>query len=263
VDDSTVARRLSAIQETIGTRLYQRFADGTLQLTNAGERVAGHAERVEREIDALQATVAGADSAVSGTVRVTSVPIIVNHVLVPAASRLIERHPQLNLELLADPRDLSLTHRETDLALRLARPTTGGTRVTARHVGSICYDVYVSTACTTRDAKLLPWITYEKSMAQLPQARWIAALAADKGRPVAAMRVNDAEALLEGVAAGLGRSLLPCFVADQDPRVRRVTTDHSAPPVNRELWLLSSAEHRGLRRIEAVIGWIEQVVPRQ
>src|SRR5215813_3691208 len=37
VDDTTVARRLVAMQETIGTRLYQRLADGTLQLTTSGD----------------------------------------------------------------------------------------------------------------------------------------------------------------------------------------------------------------------------------
>jgi DNA-binding transcriptional LysR family regulator len=106
VDDTTVARRLVAVQETIGARLYQRLPDGTLQLTTAGERAALHAERIEREISAIDASVAGADDLVSGTVRVTSVPIVVGHILVPAAQTLFERHPKLQLELVADPRDL-------------------------------------------------------------------------------------------------------------------------------------------------------------
>jgi DNA-binding transcriptional LysR family regulator len=130
VHDTTVARRLAAMQQAIGLRLYQRLADGTLRLTTSGERAALHAERIEREIGALAAGLAGVDDVVAGTVRVTSVPIIVNHILVPAAQILLKRHPQMQLELIADARDLSLTRREADLALRLARPKTGGTRVT-------------------------------------------------------------------------------------------------------------------------------------
>ena len=78
VDDTTVARRLVAMQETIGTRLYQRLVDGTLRLTTPGERAALHAERIEREVGALAVELAGADDVVSGTVRITSVPIVVN-----------------------------------------------------------------------------------------------------------------------------------------------------------------------------------------
>src|SRR5215471_17440325 len=152
VDSTTVARRLSAVQETLGARLYQRLADGTLQLTTAGERAVLHAERIEREVAALGTALAGATSEISGTVRVTSVPIIVNHVLVPAAQALLERHPGLQLEFVADARNLSLTRREADLALRLARPKTGGTKVIARRVGALPYDVYASTRHSARDA---------------------------------------------------------------------------------------------------------------
>jgi len=259
VDDTTVARGLAAMQEATGSRLYQRLRDGTLQLTTAGKRIALHAEKIEREIGALDGALKGADGAVSGIVRITSVPIIVNHILVPAADSLLRRHPKLRLELVADPRDLSLTRRETDLALRLARPKTGGTKVMARRVGTIRFDVYASASCSVRDAKTLPWVTYDESMAHLPQARWIAATAARYDR-IAPVHVNDAEALLEAVIAGLGRSLLPCVIADGDSRLRRVGVKRRAA-LSRELWLLRHSELRTLGKIEAAVKWIEQIAP--
>ena len=78
VDDTTVARRLMAMQEAIGARLYQRLTDGTLQLTTAGKRAALHAERIEREIGAFDVALRGADDAFSSAVRITSVPIIIS-----------------------------------------------------------------------------------------------------------------------------------------------------------------------------------------
>ena len=260
VDDTTVARRLTAMQQATGTRLYQRLADGTLQLTTAGKRTAQHAQKIEREIGALDDALKGTDDAVSGIVRITSVPIIVNHILVPAADSLLQRHPKLRLELVADPRDLSLTRHETDLALRLARPKTGGTKVTARCVGTIRYDVYASVSCSLREAKALPWLTYDESMAHLPQARWIAATAARNYHRIAPVHVNDAEALLEAVIAGLGRTLLPCVIADGDPRLRRIGVKRRAA-LSRELWLLRHSELRTLGRIEAAVKWIEQIAP--
>jgi len=192
-------------------------------------------------------------------VRVTSVPIIVGHMLVPAAQTLLKRHPKLELELVADLRDLSLTRREADLALRLARPKTGGTKVLARRIGTLRYGVYAAASCSKRDAKTLPWISYDETMAHLPQARWITATAARSNQKIAAVRVNDAEALLEAVLAGLGRSLLPCVIADRDARLRRLG---ARPELSRELWLLTHSDLRRLGRIEAVVNWIEQIVPR-
>ena len=262
VDDTTVARRLAAMQATIGARLYERLSDGTLQLTNAGDRVALVAERIEREIDALGGALPRATETVAGVVRVTSVPIVANHILVPSASALLRRHPRLRLEIVGDARNLSLTRREADLALRLARPKTGGTRVVARAGSAGCAMLsYAAASCPPREAAGLPWIAYDESMAHLPQARWIAAVVR-AGAPSAALTVTDAETLLEAVAAGIGRSLLPCCVADRDARLRRLDARRQAPLPARELWLLAHADLRRLARIEAVIAWIGRIVPR-
>jgi DNA-binding transcriptional LysR family regulator len=99
-------------------------------------------------------------------------------------------------------------------------------------------------------------------MAHLPQARWIAANAARNDERIATVHVNDAEAMLEAVSAGLGRSLLPCIVADGDSRLRRINAMRRVPVLARELWLLVHSELRKLDRIEAVVNWIEQIVPR-
>jgi DNA-binding transcriptional LysR family regulator len=260
VDDTTVARRLAAVQGKAGARLYQRVRDGTLRLTPAGECVALLAEKIEREVGLLDSALSGVGGAVAGTVRVTSVPIVVNQILVPSAKKLSERHPHLRLELVADARDLSLTRREADMAVRLARPKTGGTRVTARRIGALRYEAYAAASFSATEARKLRWVTYAEDMGHLPQARWIAAVA--KEDEIACVRVNDAEGILAAVLAGIGRSLLPCVLADRDPRLIRVGPKRGATALSRELWLLTHSEMRTLRRIEAAVEWIEQIAPR-
>jgi DNA-binding transcriptional LysR family regulator len=262
VDDTTVARRLAALQQRLGVPLYQRTAEGALTLTRAGEQAVLRAERIEREIGAIGAQLTGAEGAAAGTVRVTAVPILANRILIPASAALLTRHPGLRLDIIGEARDLSLTRREADLALRLARPRTGGTRVLARRVGALHYAAYAPAACPPREAERLPWITYDEAMAHLPQARWIAARAADRGEAIAALRVADAEAVLEAVIAGLGRSLLPAAIAEGETRLQRIGSGRSAPALSRELWLLMHRELKSLTRIEAVIDWIEATAPR-
>jgi DNA-binding transcriptional LysR family regulator len=99
-------------------------------------------------------------------------------------------------------------------------------------------------------------------MAHLPQARWIAATAAQRDDKIVALRVSDAEAVVEAVAAGLGRSLLPCVAADADARLRKLGNRDCTPLPTRELWLLTHAELARLGRIEAVVEWVGRIAPR-
>lgn len=79
-----------------------------------------------------------------------------------------------------------------------------------------------------------------------------------RGETLAALQVNDAETLAAAVRAGIGKSLLPCFLADADPRLMRLGS--AEPVLFREIWLLSHRESRSEARIAATIGWIEEIV---
>jgi DNA-binding transcriptional LysR family regulator len=260
IDPTTVTRRLRAIEVALEARLFERGADGEMRLTQAGEVAARRAEIVEAEVGGLTAAVKGTDASASGTVRLTAVPILINRVLVPAAPNLVALHPDLRVELIAESRDLSLFRREADIALRLGRPAEdAGNRVLARRIGMLAYAVYAATDLRS-DPQNLPWVTYEEGMAHLPQARWIAKTEPKEGG-FSAVAVNDAEAILQAVQAGLGRSLLPCVVADRIPSLTRLPVD-DVPLIEREIWLLTHPDLRHLARIAAVLAWIEVSIGR-
>jgi DNA-binding transcriptional LysR family regulator len=260
VDDTTGSRRLAALQTMMGTQLVQRQGDGRLMLTPAGEVVARRAEAMEQQFDSIR-DVAGRDGDLcAGTVRVTSVPILINRLFVRSVGALLERHSGLIIELVPDPRDLSLTRREADLAIRLARPAAGGASVKARRIAALEYAAYASTAVKPRDAQHLPWITFDEAMSHLPQARWIARTVRDATRSISGLRVHDVETALEAAAAGLGITLLPTAIADRDTRLRRVPSVGAKPCPSRDIWLLAHADQVKLARVSTVIKWIEEVV---
>ena len=255
IDPTTVARRVRTIESVLGAKLFERTTDGQMRPTEAGEVAILRAEIVEAEIGGLSAAVGGADAAVSGSVRVTSVPILVNRVLIPAVSGLLARYPDLHIELIGDSRELSLTRRDADIAVRLARPGDDvGNRVIARRIGMLRFAAYAPVSHND-NPDALKWLSYDDGMAHLPQAKWLDNAASHSGG-LAALAVNDAEPLLQGVQAGLGRSLLPCIVADRIPNIVRIAVEHG-PLLQREIWTLTHPDVRHLARVSAVLAWIE------
>ena len=253
VNETTVGRHVAEAEKRIGARLFERIF-GSFQPTQAGAVVVAGAERVELEVQAVETAVSGEDRLAAGCVRLTAVPIVVNRVLIPALPDLLHRHPQLRIELIAKPRDMSLTKREADIALRLARPAKE-LRAVARRVGQLDYAVYGPRGTPTQT---LPWITYEDAMADLPQWRWMADEARRHGAVSPSLTANDAEAILRGVQAGLGKSLLPIAIADRELGLVRL--DGGPAALSRELWLLVHPDLRHLTRIRVVMDWLVEMV---
>jgi DNA-binding transcriptional LysR family regulator len=200
-------------------------------------------------VDALERGIGDADQAVAGMVRLTAVPILINRLLVPALPELSDKYPSLRLELIAEPRNLSLTRREADIAVRLARPEAGA--ALTRRMGYLDYATYGPTGQASDG---LPWITYEEGLSHLPQARFVTKAIRD-GAMSGPLAVSDAESLLHAIHAGIGKAVLPCLIADRDPRLCKLSG--RTPVLSREIWLLTHRELSGDPIIKAVIAWLE------
>jgi DNA-binding transcriptional LysR family regulator len=103
----------------------------------------------------------------------------------------------------------------------------------------------------------LPWITHEVTWSNLPHVRWMAEAIKREPQAGIPLIVNDSELAIHAVGAGLGRSLLPCCIADRENNLSRLSGQE---PVTRELWLLVHPDLKHLARTRAVIAWIERVV---
>jgi DNA-binding transcriptional LysR family regulator len=255
VNETTVARRIARAEHSLGSKLFDRI-EGAMVPTEAGEAAVERAERMEVEVDFLKAAASGVDASAAGTVRVSAIPMIVNRLLIPALRDLYAAHPQLCLQAIAEPRNVSLIKREADIALRFARPEREA-KVVARRIGTLSYAVY---GPSRRTPGSLRWISYDPGMAALPHVAWIEkAIRLDRGAP-ASLTVNDSEVALQAIRAGLGKSLLPCAVGDREPGLSRL--DGPTPVLDRELWLLVLPEFKALARIRAVVDWIDGLMSR-
>src|SRR5690242_6236381 len=123
VTHATVARRLANFEAALGRPLFTRGAGG-FALNAAGAAALAEAAQMEMAACALadRREVAGT---ISGSVRVTLARVLADGFLAERLSPLQARHPELDIELVATSRNLSLALREAEIALRLARPVSG------------------------------------------------------------------------------------------------------------------------------------------
>ncbi len=251
LNETTVMRRLDRVEAALGARLIDRRR-GAYSPTAAGAALLPHAEQAEREILDGLGKVTGQDAQVAGKVRVTAVPILINRVLARALPALLNAHPALSVDLMADSRNLVLSRRETDIALRLSHPGPE-MRALARRIGQLDYAIFVQRG---KRMSALPWLTYGEAMGHLPQNAWIAAHARP-GEGLARTEVNDAEALIACAARGIGRAVLPRIVGRAVAELEELAEPCD---LSREVWLIVHPDLRRLARIEAVLAWIEQTL---
>ncbi|SFS65763.1 LysR family transcriptional regulator [Saccharopolyspora flava] len=124
VDHSTVSRRLRALERSLGAKLLERSLEGW-ELTEFGRRVIERARPIE---DALKGVVQVADGAAGGTLagnfRITAPDGFGTAFVVPALTRLRQRHPGLQVELLTETRQLSLHQSGFDIAVAIGGSTS-------------------------------------------------------------------------------------------------------------------------------------------
>jgi DNA-binding transcriptional LysR family regulator len=253
VNETTIARRVARLEKVLGSKLFERV-DGALLTTDIGQVVVQHAERVELDVNEMKYAATGADAKAAGTVRLTAMPLILNRILVPALPVLLSAHSQLQLQLVAEPENLSLMNRQADIALRHSRPDKEY-RAVGRCIAKLEYAVYGPAASSSQP---FPWITYDSSRSHLPHVTWMAEAIEEEGEAGVSLVVNDLDLAMHAIRAGLGRSLLPCCLGDREPGLTRL--GDLKPALSRELWVLVHPGLKHLVRIRTVINWIEQAV---
>lgn len=248
VNETTISRRLRRLEARLNCVLFER-KKGHATPTRLGQSLVDQAEEIEHLVGQSMARATGADNAVSGLVRVSSIPLLVNRVLVAKAGPFLREHPQLTLALIADHHNVRLLNRDADIAIRLARPRTDNQAMT-RKLGNIEYAAYVQRGLDPND---VPWIPYDQEMSDLLHAKWISDKIGPSSSHAPQLQVRDAETLYEAIRKGLGKSLLPSTIGDADTALIRV--DGKQHTLTREVWLMAHPDIRHLQRIRVVTEW--------
>ena len=250
----TIGRRLSTFEATFGgPTLFDRLPEG-LRLNAAGEQLVSAAESVERAALMLERRRAAASPVLSGTVRVSVGEWAAGFL----ARCLSDSGPTalpagITLELVESRQTANLARREADLAVRHHPPESGDLYIAK--VGTFACAVY-----RRRGSNSDAWVTYTEEQAHYATARWVQQQIEKTGGAVA-LRASNSTMQLAAIRAGSGQGILPCYAADDDSLLERLTA-----PIPDIAAHYSVIVHRDLRRavcVRAVIDWVHAVFADQ
>jgi DNA-binding transcriptional LysR family regulator len=259
---ATASRRLSRLEEHLGEVLVERAEDGC-SLTPFGSEVVAWAQAMEQAASAIERLRESQNSAnLTGVVRINADPwttaFLARHL-----GPLLSRFPNLEIELLASHRPLSLARREADLAIRKRLPSDGQLRV--RRVGSMAWGLYGAPGYLGQHAGPIAAGAWEEldllALEEGPQGsmlqRWLdhgrQGEAADSERALpfrTRLRCDTVAGLLAAVTSGAGLALLPHGLVDGTTGLGCVRP--RVPELEEELWLAVHEALTGSARLKAV-----------
>ena len=260
VDHTTLSRRIAALEAALKARLFDRSPQG-YALTVHGERLLARAESMESLMLAAQAEVGEADMRVSGVVRIGAPEGFGSYFLSPRLPELAERHPELEIQLVAIPGVLSLSKREADVAVTLSAPREG--RLISRKLTDYSLSLYgapsyldARPALRSRaNMKDHRFIGYIEELLYAPELDYMQAPDVDIR---VAFKSSNLIAQLQACVAGAGLAVLPDFVAHGRPYLRRVLEGQVG--LRREFHLVVHADLKAVARVRAVTEFITEAV---
>ncbi|RQQ04835.1 LysR family transcriptional regulator [Burkholderia stagnalis] len=253
VDYTTVARRIRALEEAMGTLLFDKSRSGGFTLTAEGQRLVAYADAMETTVQSACDQVANTGHALSGHVRIGSTEGFGCFFLAPQLAQFRAAHPHVTVDLLPVPHFVSLPKREADLAITLERPERGPyvcTRLCDYQLRLYATQAYLANHALIAgvgDLAAHTFISYVDDLAFSSELLYL-----ERAVPGATAGLRTTSVIAQYFAAlqGGGLAILPCFIAAQQPALVPVLPDEVA--VTRCFWLTCREDLRKLRRVTAL-----------
>ena len=259
-EHATVARHIQALEDGLNSRLFHKSYSG-YGLTDAGERLLIGAEAIESAYVCATAAASSDGQTISGTVRIGAPDGFGNVFLAPRVRALTDRHPELEIEILASARLFSLLKREADIAIGHSSPEQ--MRLVSRRLTDFRMYVYASRAyleaasaiVTRQDLKKHPFIGFIEEV--FAAEDYSDAIGADiKPR----IRSTSILAQLHATLSGSGLCMLPAFVASSYPMLVPVLSEQVSVTLSFHMHI--HEDHRRATHVREVAAFIAAEVER-
>jgi DNA-binding transcriptional LysR family regulator len=255
VNQSTVHRRISALEKHLGCKLVERHPTG-YRLTDLGHELRAYAERMDEDAAALERHVASSAKGMTGCIRVTC-STAVGHRLMKSGllDRFSERYPGLKVTLIMTERMANLAKGEADVAIRGGDP--GDDSLVGKKMADVAWGIYATRSYIERygwprapgDLNAHRVIRFDEGLADHRAARWLKSIAPNA---MVCGEGGNIPSLLLAVKSGAGVAHLPAPVGDDDPELVRVLG-----PLKELSYPMYLLTHRDLRRAPRISAFFD------
>lgn len=258
IDATTVARRVARLEAATELTLFEHTPAGHV-LTPRGQELMAHAQAMEAAAQAANEGAAAGAGHGGGTVRISVSEGFGGWIIAPHLADFAQAHPDIAVELAASTGFLNPSRREADIAIMLARPSSGPLvvrKLTDYHLGlyGMAGTPEPAGPSALKTARL---VGYVPDLIYSPALRYIDDIDGGLTAGLTSTSVN-AQAMMVRHGAGLG--ILPCFIGDADPGLVRLL--EAEVDIRRAFWLVVHRDVRGIARVKAFVAWLDALIAR-
>ncbi|MEM0908985.1 MAG: LysR family transcriptional regulator [Pseudomonadota bacterium] len=250
IDQSTVGRRLTALEAGAGATLFVRTRAG-VALTEAGQHIVDLATEMEARVGLLPELLGEGEDGVQGPIRIEGERWALARLVAVGVEQLTARHPGLSLHVIGADGDQGVWQGEPQLGVRFQQASTSG--AFAIKLGAIPHALFRHVDAHEGALQLAVHEHVHSDRSTFTDAN-AALQRAALGRVFTA---NCITMLAAAVATGRFQALLPTYLGEEDPHLARVSSGPQG--IGRDLYVHAHPDTIGSRRVQAVIEWLRSV----
>lgn len=268
VPKASASLAVQQLEAQLGTRLLHRTTR-RVQLTQDGQAYYERCKDLLHDVDELAGMFHQPDgSALRGRVRIDMSTGIARHMVLPRLPELLQRHPELEVEVSSTDRRVDLVREGFDCVIRvgtLAEPGLVARPLGHVQVATCASPAYLARRGTPHTLDDLPHhelVHYVSTLGTRSAGFEVCQGDTTEFLPMAGrVTVNSAEAYLGACLAGLGLIQVPLLGAQdlvEQGLLVPVLTSHPPPPM--PVTLLYAHRRHLPQRVRLVMDWLAQVV---
>lgn len=254
----TLGRQIRQLEQNLDSVLFTRHARG-LELTKEGRAILDAARQMQQAMKQIELTVAGRESDLTGTVRVTASEIVSQHLLPTILAKIRQDYPMIAIDLIATDDTENLLFREADVAVRMYRPEQ--LDIVTRQLGWIEIAVCAATSYldrhgrpqTVEDLQQHTLVGYDQSDLIL---RGMQQMGIPAARDWFSVRCDDQNAYWQLVRSGCGVGFSQRILIDRTPEVEPLDLGIPIPAL--PVWLAVPQATRRTPRVSVVWDALER-----
>lgn len=258
VSYSTVSRRIDAFERQLSVRLFDRFPAG-FKLTASGEELLTLAESIEERVLEADRRIFGQETTLTGQIKLSMVDALATHLLMPDLTEFTQIYPEIALEIDIAYSTADLSRREADLVLRFAQNPPEelvGRKLVSCGIAPYATQIYIKQHHLDTTATGGQWIGFKLGQ---NTPKWV--LKSQFPTLKIHGQILSLNVQKEACKAGMGIAMLPCFMADPDPDLIRLSPVTPSPRF--DLWLLKHVDMRSNARVRVLSDFLTEKIKRK